>query len=246
MEIIVGGSGNDVIGWKGGAVNYETNTHYIDGGAGNDTLTGSIYSDTLSGGAGDDVLNGGSPPDGYYYMYPDYVDYHTVGAPVVVNLTRGTASGGAGNDKLIDIEGVIGSNGADEITGSAQQGDYLAGGGGADILDGGFDGYTDVFIYGSVSESTALAMDTIRNFSSASFGADQIDLHAVRIDAAGGYGGQFEFLGREAFTSTARQVRYANVAGNTLVYADVDGNGVADMTIKLLGTHTLTSSSFVL
>jgi serralysin len=200
------------------------------------------------GGAGDDVLDGGESLSSFNYFCSDYVDYSNAGAAVVVNLNSGTASGGAGNDKLINIEGVIGSAYADQITGGARQGDCLAGGGGADTLDGGINSYANLFVFSNISDSTLLAMDVIRNFKSTdSFAIDKIDLNAIDANTLDSYAdSSFNFVGTGAFTKTAGQLRYANSDGNTFVYGDVDGNGVADIAIKLLGTHTLTMDHFSL
>jgi Ca2+-binding RTX toxin-like protein len=243
IETIIGGAGNDVIAWTAGTSFYSTLDFRLEGGAGNDTLTGASYADTLAGGVGDDVLNGG----GSSSYYEDYADYSAATAAVVVNLALGKASGGAGNDRLTGIEGLLGSNYADQLTGSTQQADRLNGGGGADTLDAGVDGYFDTFIYSRVSDSTALATDTLRNFVSSGYYADRIDLSAIDANTVDSYdNSNFTFIGSGPFTGTAGQLRYANSGADTFVYADVDGNGVADMVIKLLGTHTLTASHFAL
>jgi Ca2+-binding RTX toxin-like protein len=249
VEIIIGGLGNDVIAWTSNtSASNDSAGFRLDGGAGNDSLKGSSYSDTLVGGAGDDVLDGGEPTYNFNYIQSNYVDYSNAVAAVVVNLHLGTASGGAGNDRLISIEGVFGSRYADQITGGSRQGDYLAGGGGADTLDGGIDTYTNLFVFSNVSDSTMSAMDTVRNFKSTdAFAIDKIDLSAIdanMLDTDTDSG--FNFVGTNAFTKTAGQLRYGNSGGNTFVYGDVDGDGVADIAIKLFGTHTLTVSNFLL
>ena len=100
----------------------------IDGLAGDDTLAGGLGNDTLNGGAGYDIA-----------------DYSNAGGPVVVNLAAGTASGADGNDVLISIEDVWGSNFDDVLIGNAldnilwddQGNDTLAGGLGDDTMEGG-------------------------------------------------------------------------------------------------------------
>ena len=49
-----------------------------------------------------------------------------------------------------------------------------------------------------------------------------------------------------AFSSTAGELRYAQVAGSTYVYGDTDGDGVADVVLALAGTIDLTAADFVL
>ena len=108
----------------------------ISGGRGNDTLIGGLGNDTLDGGEGFDT-----------------VSLAGASAAVVVDLGAGTSGGGDGTDALLRIEGVIGSNFDDTLTGLSGV-DTLAGGGGndiliattgADIIDGG-DG-VDVLSY---------------------------------------------------------------------------------------------------
>ena len=68
----------------------------LNGGSGNDNLTGSALADTISGGAGNDTLDGGSGDD---------MLFGEAGAD--------TLKGGAGNDKL------DGGAGEDKLTGGA-------------------------------------------------------------------------------------------------------------------------------
>lgn len=111
----------------------------MNGQGGNDTLNGRGGNDILLGGAGDDILIGGGGADSLQggAGLNDTADYSASAAPVTVNLTTGTGSGGdAQGDTLTGIERVIGSVGNDIITGSAGD-NTLIGGAGADVLIGG-------------------------------------------------------------------------------------------------------------
>jgi Ca2+-binding RTX toxin-like protein len=103
----------------------------------NDTLIGGDGDDTLDGGFGNDSLVGG--------LGNDLADYQRATAAVVVNLSLGTATGGAGNDTLFDIEQVRGSSGNDQFTDSTGS-DTFTGGAGADTfnINGGTDVITDL------------------------------------------------------------------------------------------------------
>ncbi|WP_374435243.1 calcium-binding protein [Inhella sp.] len=81
------------------------------GGEGNDHITGGAGNDRLEGNGGDDFIDG---KDG-----ADSVAYYSAAGAVVVNLSAGTASGGLGNDTLLNIEGVVGSVFGDTLTGSS-------------------------------------------------------------------------------------------------------------------------------
>lgn len=102
----------------------------LNGGAGNDTLTGGNGADTFVGGAGNDGIAGGSGAD--------TADYSGSESGVNVNLTAGTASDGeGGNDTLASIQTVLGSSFHDTLHGAAAGSDSLLGEGGNDTLVSG-------------------------------------------------------------------------------------------------------------
>ncbi|WP_343717908.1 calcium-binding protein [Inquilinus sp.] len=109
----------------------------INGQGGDDTLDGQGGNDILLGGAGDDILIGGGGADSLQGGAGfDTADYSGSAAPVTINLTTGTGTGGdAQGDTLTGVERVIGSAGDDTLTGSAGD-DTLIGGAGADAIDG--------------------------------------------------------------------------------------------------------------
>ena len=132
MAIFAGTAANDTLV---GGVDPDT----LDGFGGDDLLQGKQGADTLNGGDGDDTLTGGDGDDlvsgaaGF-----DYAGYSDAAAGVVVSLAASgpQATGGAGFDTLQAIEGLIGSNFADTLTGDATD-NRLLGGHGADTLNGG-------------------------------------------------------------------------------------------------------------
>ncbi len=128
----------------------------ITGTQGDDSLHGTFRDETMIGLAGRDYFHGSAGADwldgGADW---DMVDYSTSPQGVIVDLSTGAASGGdAQGDLLISLEGVIGSDFDDSLTGTAGLDtivggagndtlnglggdDYLDGGSGADIADGG-------------------------------------------------------------------------------------------------------------
>ena len=131
------------------------------GSSGNDKIYGLGGNDTLIGLGGDDTLDGGAGID--------TVNYSGSSAAVFVNLTLGIANGTAiGNDALLNIENVIGSDYDDMLIGNAQN-NTLTGGAGVDTLIGGAG--DDVYVFGdnsgndSVIEQTSEGNDTF-DFSS--------------------------------------------------------------------------------
>ncbi len=253
-NIVFGLGGNDKIY----VYNYAST---IDGGAGNDYISGSGATDVLNGGLGDDVIatgggldivHGGGGNDsiisggGAQKIFGDagfdMVDYSYSQSGVDVNLSLTTLQEGgtysyAYGDILSGIEGVIGSSYADSIIGNSES-NTLYGRHGADKLSGGAG--PDVFKYshptstGFDSGTTATTRDLITDFVN---GTDKIDL--------ADFAGTLTFIGKSAFTA-ANQVNYAQVAGNTIIGLDTDGNGVPNMQIELVGLHTMTASNFLL
>ncbi len=98
----------------------------IDGRGGGDTVLGGGGYDTLYSGSGNDTLNGGDDTDVANFQNS------TAGVTVRLDTTTATATG-YGNDTLVSIEDIIGSNFADTIVGNDGV-NYLQGMGGNDTF----------------------------------------------------------------------------------------------------------------
>jgi len=212
---------------------------------GNDILSGRAGADILSGGAGADQLDGGAGSD--------IASYYTGILGVSVNLTTGTVSGGdAAGDTLTSIEGLSGSNLAKDIlAGNAGANvlrgwggdDALTGAGGKDTLLGGAG--ADRFIYGSVSDSAVGAgADVIRDFSHAQ--GDRIDLSAIDADTGTAGNQAFSFIGTALYSGVAGQLRTHSDGAVTTIAGDVNGDGVSDFHIQLIGSIGVVAGDFVL
>lgn len=117
VEVLRGGTGRDrLVGGRG--------IDQLEGGPAQDTIEGGRGRDDFYGGPGDDSLSGGSGPDIARYN-----------APVVVDLTAGTATGAEGSDTLVGINGIQGSESADTLIGDAGP-NFIFGGGGDDHIEG--------------------------------------------------------------------------------------------------------------
>jgi Ca2+-binding RTX toxin-like protein len=147
-NLLDGGAGVDLVSYaaatSGVAVNLGLTTAQATGGAGsdtllnvenllgsafNDTLTGDAAANVLEGGAGDDRLDGAGGVDTAVYARA------TAGVSLDLGLTTAQATAGAGNETLLNIENLIGSDFADTLTGAAGA-NALSGGSGADLLAG--------------------------------------------------------------------------------------------------------------
>jgi Ca2+-binding RTX toxin-like protein len=91
----------------------------LSGGDGNDTLIGDAGPNALTGGEGVDLLDGRGGNDSLIDSSDgSTATYAQAPAAVDVNLTAGTATGGAGNDTLSGVNNLIGSPFGDSLTGS--------------------------------------------------------------------------------------------------------------------------------
>lgn len=162
----------------------------LQGLGGNDKLYGGLGSDKLDGGLGNDHLDGGAGSD--------WAQYNTAKSAVAVNLALSApqATLGAGIDKLINIENLLGSRFNDKLIGNGAK-NILKGDEGSDFLVGGgnSDSYqlaeakpmTDT-VKISAADSSLTGIDQIVNFklgmgagSPLVQGIDKLDLVSNRI-----------------------------------------------------------------
>jgi len=235
-----------------------------------ENITGSSSSDVIIGSSGDNVIDGGA--GGRDVMYggrgTDTLSYDSATESVTINLQNGRTGGGSAGDVFYEFENLRGSdfddtldgdsgankiwggsgadriqgnNGNDELYGEAgadtivgnSGDDRITGGAGADRLTG--DQGNDVFVY----LATETTVDVITDFTR---GRDKLDLSAIDAIFGTAANDAFAFIGSSAFSNVAGQVRYAG----GFVYADVNGDSVADLTIQLSGAPVLTTADFVL
>ncbi|MBL8498862.1 calcium-binding protein [Nitrosomonas sp. JL21] len=151
-DVLTGGKGNDWANFFEGsvAVNLAKGTatgaagkdtlqeiENVNGSFENDTLIGDANANTLNGGQGNDWLTGGQGDDTLIgYKDVDWASYSDATSAVTVDLIAGTATGGAGNDILQEIENVQGSKFGDTLKGDDLKDNILDGGAGNDKLDG--------------------------------------------------------------------------------------------------------------
>lgn len=145
-----------------------TNIENIYGTAFSDILTGDAGDNVIEGSLGNDTLTGGA-----HAGYGDTASYSTATAGVIVNLSSGSATGGAGNDTLSSFENLIGTAYADTLTGDIND-NKLDGGSGNDILIGGVgaDTMTGGAGFDTVSYADSSAGVTVTVNSSSNTGGD--------------------------------------------------------------------------
>ena len=191
---------------------------YIDGGGGTDTLKGGGGNDTVvyqNDSNRGSVIDGGSGTDTLLAKQAVHIDLALANQDATARVV--TVTGFENVDAGTSAEAVwlAGAAGVNVLRGGAAA-DTLAGRGGADVLEGGAG--ADLFVYETAGDSTAAAMDAILDFQS---GQDKIDLRA------------FAGLRWTGTNPAAHGVWQAQSGADVHVFADTDGDGVADLKIAL-------------
>jgi Ca2+-binding RTX toxin-like protein len=239
--------------------------NYLRGGGGDDSLQGFAGNDTLDGGTGVDVLDGGAGNDRYLVDAGDtIVEGAGGGTDNVYARTSFVLNAGAQVELLAAIDGgstdpialtgnelnntIQGNAGANTLLGGGGI-DYLSGLDGDDVLDGGAGrdilvggSGADTFRFSDVAHSPLYSPDRIADFVS---GTDKIDLSLIDADSAAPGDQAFAFIGTQAFTHTAGELRYDVQANGVNIYGDVNGDGIADLHILVSGLTSIGSADFI-
>jgi Ca2+-binding RTX toxin-like protein len=139
---------------------------------------------------------------------------------------------------------ITGGGGADTLIGGTGD-DTLNGGAGTDRLDGGKGPDDDTFVFSAVADSAPTTHDTIAKHWGPT---DVIDVSALDADRAAHGNQAFAFAGQinAGDPIAAHSIQYYQQGGDTVVVADVNGDGHADFEVVIHGTFTLTAGEFVL
>ncbi|MEN5036762.1 calcium-binding protein [Pseudomonas sp. TWI929] len=219
-------------------------------------ITGNSLDNLIYAGNGVNHIDGGAGIDTLAYTYAPVKG----GKGITLTLsesTATTASGSSGADVVMGIEKVIGSNYADNLTGSrgdnvldggkgndqlfgGDGNDTLIGGLGKDILAGGAG--ADIFKFGALAEmgTSSSTRDVISDFES---GIDKIDLSALDANTTTSADNPFvSFIAANAAFTAAGQLKFS--AG--VLYGNTDGDAAAEFSIQLTGVTTLTVNDLIL
>lgn len=148
---------------------------------------------------------------------------------------------GAGDDTVVGGgmgDTIAGGDGKDRIQGKGG-GDLIIGGQGADVLSGG--AAADTFTFQALDDSKLGKADLITDLQK----IDIVNLSQIDADSATAGDQAFVLVG--AFTHHAGEatLSYDSGTNRTSLMLDVDGDGVSDSTILIVGDHTA-HNSFVL
>ena len=235
---------NELVGGDGGGT--------LSGENGRDTLIGGDGEDRLIGGGSVDTMDGGEGNDRYDVTARNDVINDTgastgdmvISANSEINLNdfTGIENGTVTGSRNLNVTG----NASDNVLRGNDGNNILTGQGGADVLMGGAG--DDRFDFNSVSDSTASSTDKIRDFQVATVEGlnDVIDLFDIDAKSTALFNNAFTFIGTDAFSSKEGELRYYNTSNSTMVEGDVNGDGVADLVIRLIGNMSLSDADFVL
>ncbi|HAS1077197.1 TPA: hypothetical protein I3808_002283 [Enterobacter cloacae] len=209
--------------------------------SGNNGIIGTGYNDTFFGSAGNDTYNGGGGWNQIVSGKPvwsetagmDVVDYSRSTTAINANLWTGTATGN-GTDKLLNIEGLVGSSQQDTFTDNSAN-NVFEGRGGNDafyLVNGGNDTLMYKVLAGLSNDSTGgNGHDTIHGFKVGNLvkdsDADLLDMSEL-LDYKGSIS-FFEDEGKLELDYSSRgvldYVKVEVVGSDTVISIDRDGQG---------------------
>lgn len=196
----------------------------LQGDSGHDLMYGSGGNDTIFGNDGNDTMRGQAGHDRLY---------GGSGADVLY--------GDGGNNRVYGERGadtLFGSNGGDILDGGYGR-DLLKGMAGKDTLTGG--PATDVFEFDAPSHAgRGVKADEIRDFSRGQ--GDKIDLSGIDADTHTAGNQAFTYVGAQPLSGTAGELRYQT----GIVSGDVNGDGVADLELRIVNNAVLGADAFIL
>lgn len=244
------GDQNDVVTEAG--IGHITGKVFL--GRGNNTFIGNATSETVVGGGNDHValgggndtfiagpeglgksaIIGGSGNDTFDGNNADYALRINLSLQSVFSGPSTIAAQSVNGASLVNFENAKGGFKNDMIIGSSAA-NVIEGGHGADALWGG--GGNDTFVFKNASDSglTAATRDRIFDFS---HGHDKLDVSAL--------GAGLHFIGASGFSSTAGEIDAHFNGTQTIVSADLNGDGQADFAVGLVGHIQLTIGDFIL
>ncbi len=166
------------------------------------------------------------------------------GGTLIVNGTSIALGQVVGIDGRAELDGnliLLGGGGHDTLRAGGGS-DVLIGGGGADSLAGY--GGADTFRYDLASDSAPGRSDLIGDFQS---GLDKIDLSRVDANSAAAGNQAFSWIGSNAFSNVAGQLRSYDSGGYRWIAGDTDGDGDGDIILAFYPTAApVGSGDFIL
>lgn len=253
LQMFFAGPGEDYGNALNNVITGSIWSDFIDSAAGNDTIFGSFGNDTAHGGLGNDAVQGDTGNDLTYGDDGDDVVSGGDGSDWVYGgLGNDTAQGDAGNDFVFGDAGndsvagwegndaLYGGIGNDKVNGGYGD-DKLYGGMGADMLMGEYG--NDRFVFNSTAESSVASYDRIMDFTR---GQDKIDLSGIDANTAQSGNQAFNFTGAQPMFGSEGDLFFRSTLIGSVVEGDVNGDGMADFRIVVVGVYDMQASDFIL
>lgn len=188
----------------------------------------------------------GTDGDDTYYGDALLADYVWVGGGNDNINTYG------GNDNVVSVSGsnhislgdghdtVLSGSGSDILWGGSGN-DLITGGVGVDLMYG--DAGADRFIFTALADAPMSGLDRVMDFAK---GSDKIDLSL--IDAVSTLAGNdaFHFNAARPFFASAGDLNITTNLLGTVVEGDVNGDGLSDFRILVVGNYAMEASDFIL
>ncbi len=251
-DTMSGGLGNDVfIVDSAGDSAIDTSPFIL--GSGVDRVDASV-DHSLSGNIENLTLTGSGTIDGTGNALANVITGNSGNNELDGEAGADTLNGGDGNDVLVGGSGADVLNGGvgNDVMNGGGASDVLRGGAGVDTMNGG--GGADIFDFDFVTESgpAAATRDLILGFDGPGAAAGDV-INLATIDAnqtAGSPGNQmFAFLGwiqnPNPPPTAPGSVWLRNEAGETIVYANVDGDFTPEMAIRIADGPAVTAAMYV-
>jgi Ca2+-binding RTX toxin-like protein len=202
----------------------------------------------VNGDGFDDLIVGAWRADGAGNTRPDAGGAYVIFGGAFTAGSIGTSGddllgGGSGAQGLVGLAGddtLRGGRGDDTVIGGEGR-DRLSGGRGADVLSGGAG--ADRFVF---NQNALGATDRILDFDARE--GDRIVLRSIDANVGTPADDAFIFIGARAFSGTAGELRATAIQGGTVqrITGDVNGDGLADLTIDVVTAATASAGWFVL
>ena len=236
-----------------GGVDTLSDINFVNASRFDDSITGSngIYFEQFDGGLGNDTIDGGAI-NALTFANSNRVTYFSATGAVNVNLATGTATGAAGNDRLVNINHLFGSRFADTLTGSNSAiTESFNGRGGNDTIDGagGIDEvrYTNAVTAVNVNLATGVATDG--EFVNGAQGVDRLaSIEGVRgsnfndvLTGGNAAGDELEFFvgmaGSDTIDGGSGYDRADYVTSTTAVTVTLGGTGTGTAVDGFVGSN---------
>ncbi|MBL0374792.1 hypothetical protein JJB09_22520 [Rhizobium sp. KVB221] len=225
-----------------GTIDKVKNIEAVYGTYFDDRFTGDSRDNQFRGISGVDSFDGGKGKDEVNFDWWEDLGQHGVEVDLSLTSNQIKDDGFGNTETTKSIEALGGGDFDDKLTLGSSGGwangkggnDILTAGAAGDSLEGGDGDDTFVFLTSLSIGTRSGTHSVIDDFEQ---GNDQIDLSAIN---------GLSFIGTNAFSNVAGELRYLQAGNNTFLLGDANGDGTADFALELKGTVDLVGGDLLL